>query len=133
MTDLTPPTPLPPTVLAPPPVDADSRRVASLDLVRCEVLAGSTGLTVETRADEAAALGLLLSAAGRGDEAAKTTLATLGVLPRAWSELRARVTRSPRGTGSPVNTPGPAGSRPLAVTRPRSRVSAGQLPAGVTA
>lgn len=135
MTDLTPPVQPPPTVTAqlPPSVAADSRGAEGLDHVRRQVLAGSTGLNVETRADEAVALGLLLSAAGRGDQAAQTTLTTLGVVPRFWRELRAREPLSPHGKGSPVNTPGSAGSQPLVVTRPRSRVSVGQPPAGVTA
>ncbi len=135
MTDLTPLVPPPtPTAALPPPVTADPRRaVAGLDRVRRQVLAGSTGLSVESRAAEAVTLGLLLSAATRGDEAARTTLATLGMLPRVWPELRARVTRSPRETGSPVDTPASAGSRPLAGAWPRSRDTAGQLPAGVTA
>ncbi|GGX94702.1 hypothetical protein [Streptomyces anandii] len=135
MTDLTPPVQPPPTVVTPlpPSVTADPRRAEGLDHVPRQVLAGSTGLTVETRADEAVALGLLLSAAGRGDQAAQTTLATLGVVPRFWRELRARVPLSPHGTGSPVNTPGSVGPQPLAVTRPRSRVSLGQPPAGATA
>ncbi|MER6374862.1 hypothetical protein ABT255_42370 [Streptomyces mirabilis] len=134
MTDPTSPAPLPafPASL-PPSVTVDPRRAEGLDRVRREVLAGSTGLSVETRADEATAMGLLLSAASRGDQAARTTLATLGVLPRAWPELRARVPVSPPREGSPVNTPGPASPQPERVTRPRSRVSAGQLPAGAVA
>jgi hypothetical protein len=127
-----PPTP-PHTSPAPPSVTADPRRAEGLDQVRRLVLAGSTGLSVATRADEAAAMGLLLAAAGLGDRDARVTLSTLGALPRTWAELRARVTRSPFPPRPRVETPRSAGSRPLAVTRPHSRVSAGQLHAGVTA
>ncbi|GAX52849.1 hypothetical protein [Streptomyces olivochromogenes] len=129
---LTPDAP-PLTSPLPPSVTADPRRAEGLDRVRRQVLAGSTSRRVETRADEAAAMSLLLAAAADGDEAARTTLATLGQLPCTWRELRARVTASPPRKGSPVDTPALAGSRPLAVTRPRSRVSGSQLPAGVTA
>ena len=127
-----PPTP-PHTSPAPPPVITDPRGAEGLDQVRRQVLAGSTGLSVATRADEAATMSLLLAAAGLGDRDARVTLSTLGALPRTWAELRARVTRSPSPPWPRVETPGSAGSRPLAVTRLRSRVSAGQLPAGVTA
>lgn len=128
---MTPTPPAPPsTSPAPPSVTADPRGAEGLDRVRREVLAISTGLSVETRGDEAEAMDLLLAAAGLGDRGARETL---GALPRTWAELRARVTRSPSPTWPQVETPGSAGSRPLAVTRPRSRVSAGHLPAGVTA
>ncbi|WP_019066170.1 hypothetical protein [Streptomyces hokutonensis] len=131
---MTPTPPALPLITAMPfPVTADPRRAEGLDHVRRQVLAGSTSLSVETRGDEAAAMALLLAAAGLGDWDARVTLSTLGALPRTWVELRARVTRSPSPTWPQVETPGFAGSRPLAVTRPRSRVSAGHLPAGVTA
>ncbi|MGW4981951.1 hypothetical protein [Streptomyces mirabilis] len=129
---LTPDVP-PLTSPLPPPVTADPRRAGGLDRVRRQVLAGSAGHRVETRGDEAAATGLLLAAAADGNENARVTLSTLGQLPCAWRELRARVTVSPPGEGSPVDTPDLTSSQPLAVTRPRSRVSAGQLPAEVTA
>lgn len=125
MTDPTSPTTL--------PVTADPRRAAGLGLVRRQVLAGSTGLTVETRADEAAATDLLLAAAADGDEAAQATVTTLGQLPRAWAELRARVPVSLPGEGTLVDTPDFAGSQPLAGTRPRSQTSLGQSPAGTVA
>jgi len=131
---MTPTPPVPPrTSPAPLPVTTDPRGAEGLDQVRRQVLAGSTSLSVETRGDEAAAMALLLAAAGRGDRDARVTLSTLGALPCTWAELRARVTRSPSPPWPRVETPGSAGSRPLAVTRPRCRVSAGQLPAGVTA
>ncbi|SEC88587.1 hypothetical protein SAMN05216489_01879 [Streptomyces sp. 3213] len=131
---MTPTPPVPPrTSPARPSVTTDPRGAEGLDQVRRQVLAGSTGLSVGTRADEAAAMSLLLAAAGLGDRDARETLATLAALPRTWRELRARVPVSPSRKDSPVNTPGPANSQPERVTRPRSRVSAAQLPAGVVA
>ncbi|WP_043668315.1 hypothetical protein [Streptomyces xylophagus] len=131
---MTPTPPALPLITALPfPVTAYPRRAEGLDHVRRQVLAGSTSLSVATRPDEAAAMSLLLAAAGLGDRDAWETLATLGALPRTWRELRARVPVSPSRKDSPVNTPGPADSQPERVTRPRSRVSAGQWPAGVVA
>ncbi|MCH5677922.1 hypothetical protein [Streptomyces gilvus] len=119
------------TTTPPPPATVD--RVEGLDRVRRQVLAGSTGLPVESRAAEAAAVNLLLAAAGHGDEAARTTLATLNQLPCAWRELRARVPLSLARRLSLGETPDPAVPQPLAVSRCPSRTCEGLPLAGVTA
>jgi hypothetical protein len=116
-----------------PPLPSTADRVEGLDRVRRQVLAGSTGLPVESRAAEAAAVNLLLAAAGHGDEAARATLTMLGALPRAWRELRARVPLSLARRLSLGETPDPAGPQPLAVTRCPSQPCEGLPLAGVTA